>query len=80
MVSVGVYFAEYVYFPALEIAVLELDHAHEPAVFPVVLGREIFASVKLGAYVAVVEVDFIVGLALVIVNFQVPAVMSVFAS
>ena len=30
MVSVGVYFAEYVYVPALEIAVLELDHAHEP--------------------------------------------------
>ena len=49
MVSVGVYFAEYVYVPALEIAVLELDHAHEPGVFPVVLGREIFASVKLGA-------------------------------
>ena len=64
MVSVGVYFAEYVYVPALEIAVLELDHAHEPIVFPAVLGREIFASVKLGAYVALVAVDFIVGVAL----------------
>ena len=64
MVSVGVYFAEYVYVPALEIAVLELDHAHEPIVFPAVFGREIFASVKLGAYVALVAVDFIVGLAL----------------
>ena len=64
MVSVGVYFAEYVYVPALEIAVLELDHAHEPIVFPAVFGREIFASVKLGAYVALVAVDFIVGVAL----------------
>ena len=43
---------------------LELDHAHEPAVFPVVLGRETFARVKPGTYVALAAVEFIVGSAL----------------
>ena len=62
------YFAGNLCVPALEIAVLELDHAHEPAVFPVVLGRETFARVKPGTYVALAAVEFIVGSALFIVT------------
>lgn len=47
MVLVGVYLAKYVYVPAAEMEILELDHAHEPSV-PKMLGYGTSFSVKPG--------------------------------